>query len=149
MYPVAVLAYLCLLSPTPAGVPAGNGAKEARGLVLEVYADNLLLISVGEDDHAQYGDEFSLGSDGDATIGLFVGESAVNRKPSGKIVSLGKRFSVAKVYTTATNKDGFRVGDVLRATDWDQRRLKKESQSNLDNPFYGHDFRGGALIIKE
>jgi hypothetical protein len=129
----SILVWACLLQQTPgASPPAAKEAKEVRGVVVEVFADNLVLVSAGEVDLAQFGDEFSVG-----LINLF----APTPKASARIISLGKRYSVAKIDSGGTT--GFQVGDLLTSTDWERRRAANDLQRLMDT----HISAGGAILI--
>jgi hypothetical protein len=104
-------------------------------VVVEVFADNLLLVAVGEDDLAQFGDEFSV------TLGTLLTPKA---GASAKIVSLGKRYSVAKIDVGSAAK--FNVGDRVTSSDWEQRQAAKDFE-DVKRGFDAFRSRGGAILI--
>jgi hypothetical protein len=95
--------------------------------VVDVFADGQLLVSVGDDDYAEKGDTFVL------VRGTAVSPNAV---ASAKIISLGKRFSIAAVELPAKSAKP-EVGDKVTLTAWKQR------QDILDASMQ----RGGAILI--
>jgi hypothetical protein len=112
--------------PPPVSAPA-NETKEIRGVVVEVFTDGLLLVSVGDNDYAEKGDQFFLAR------GAGIGSRSV---ASAEIVSLGKRFSVAKVKSSVSGiKTG--VGDRVSLPRWEERKRILDARMQ----------QGGAITI--
>jgi hypothetical protein len=126
----ALLIWSSLLQATPTAEPTSVPAKaanETRGVVVDVFADGSLLVSIGDDDYAEKGDRFFL---------VRGAERMGNDFARAKIVSLGKRYSVVKVEGAAKGLQP-EVGDRVSRPDW------KERQALLD----ARMLQGGAILI--
>jgi hypothetical protein len=134
----ALLIWSCLLQSGPmAQPPTSSSAKEskdARGVVVDVFADGLLLMSVGDDDDAVKGDHFDLVRPGKKWD--HDGKRDWQNVNSAKIVSLGKHYSLAKVELPSPDNKPF-VGDSVSMSTWENRKRNLDMQMQ----------HGGALTI--
>jgi hypothetical protein len=140
MLRASLLVWFCLMANAagaePKTTPRAKEANEIRGVVLEMFADSLLLVSAGEDDLAQYGDGFSIGFDP---------KNVFKSGATAKIVSLGKRLSVARIDSPATIR--ISVGDQLHSTDWQRQQEQLESKRFMEVMSIWDLHRGGAILI--
>jgi hypothetical protein len=118
--------FLCLcLQP----VPFGPGRTDllptaAKVSVLEVFSDGTLLVTIGNDSHAEKGDEFFV------TRGTQIIAFA-------EITSLGKSHSVARVKMAMRNAQ-VAIGDRADGPTWESRRTNSLPEGKI--------LRGGAII---
>jgi hypothetical protein len=128
----------CLLQPVPVAqppaAPPAKDSKEVRGVVVEVFTDGLLLVSVGDDDYAEKGDQILLVRP-DKKLDRY-GKKELNTIAAAKIVSLGKRYSVAKVESSKPEAKPV-AGDRISMPSWEVRKR------NLDARMQ----QGGAITI--
>jgi hypothetical protein len=107
MSAVSLLLSACLCGgPPPAQVP--------RGVVVDVFPDGTLLVSVGRTDDAKVDDDFSLvrGGSGRQVVG------------PAELTAVGTTYSLARV-TGVPGGNAPKVGDRLVDTRWEKVRARE------------------------